>query len=420
MPKKAVKKTIRKIKKSKSATAAPVKKVAGKSASKKTVSSKKSTAKKASPAKKTVIKKKVVRKKTSKKTATLFDKGNALNPHFPQPNSLPNWPGGWLTVIGARQHNLKSIDVSIPLGTFTVVTGVSGSGKSSFVEDVLYNTLAHQLHRASLTPGSHERIEGLELINKVIRVDQQPLGQTPTSNPATYTGAFELIRNLFAQLPDAKLRGYTARRFSFNVPGGRCEKCEGNGQLKIEMHFLPDVWITCDACNGKRYDRQTLEVKFRDRSIADVLELSCGQALELFRNVPKIRRILQTICDVGLDYLSLGQAAPTLSGGEAQKLSIARALYKDAAMVALDEPTAALDALAEAEIYGNFNDLVKNKTSVYVSHRLASTKFCDRILLLDENGIAELGTHDSLMAKKGEYYKMFTVQGKYYQETANE
>ena len=307
-----------------------------------------------------------------------------LNPDFPQPNPLPDWKNGWLTVHGARQHNLKSIDVAIPLGTFTVVTGVSGSGKSSLVEDVLYNTLAHQLHRASLSPGAHERIEGIERINKVIRVDQQPLGQTPTSNPATYTGVFELMRNLFAQLPDAKLRGYTARRFSFNVPGGRCEKCEGNGQLKIEMHFLPDVWITCDACNGKRYDRQTLEVKYRDHSIADILEMSCGQALELFRNIPKIRRILQTICDVGLDYLSLGQAAPTLSGGEAQRVKLAAELSRPdtgRTLYLLDEPTTGLHFDDLQNLLGVVQRLVDiGNTVVMIEHNLDMIKSADWVI----------------------------------------
>ena len=400
MPKKAVKKTIKKVKKAKSATTAARKssaKSAPKKASKKLVkkavkkTAKTVVAKKASPtkktAKKTVVKKKVVRKKASVKSVDspmLFNNDNSLNPNFPQPNPLPVWPNGWLTVYGARQHNLKSIDVSIPLGTFTVVTGVSGSGKSSFVEDVLYNTLAQQLHRASLSPGAHERIEGIEGINKVIRVDQQPLGQTPTSNPATYTGAFELIRNLFAQLPDAKLRGYTARRFSFNVPGGRCEKCEGNGQLKIEMHFLPDVWITCDACHGKRYDRQTLEVKFREHSIADVLELSCGQALELFRNIPKIRRILQTICDVGLDYLSLGQAAPTLSGGEAQRVKLAAELSRPdtgRTLYLLDEPTTGLHFDDLQNLLGVVQRLVDiGNTVVMIEHNLDMIKSADWVI----------------------------------------
>ncbi len=384
MSKKAVKKIVRKVKKAKTANVGAKVAAAKKDVAKAAV--KKSGVKKPSE-KKTVEKKKVARKKSTARTTgspTLFDGNRSLNPDFPQPNPLPDHEGGWLCVRGARQHNLKSIDVAIPLGTFTVVTGVSGSGKSSFVEDVLYNTLAHQLHRASLTPGAHERIEGVELINKVIRVDQQPLGQTPTSNPATYTGVFELMRNLFAQMPDAKLRGYTARRFSFNVPGGRCEKCEGNGQLKIEMHFLPDVWITCDACNGKRYDRQTLEVKFRDHSIADILEMSCGQALELFRNIPKIRRILQTICDVGLDYLSLGQAAPTLSGGEAQRVKLAAELARPdtgRTLYLLDEPTTGLHFDDLQNLLGVVQRLVDvGNTVVMIEHNLDMIKSADWVI----------------------------------------
>ena len=206
------------------------------------------------------------------------------------------------------------------------MTGVSGSGKSSLVEDILWKAAARALHRAQLTPGAHEAIEGLERVNKVISVDQTPLGSTPNSTPATYSGAFDLIRELFAKLPEAKVRGYTARRFSFNQAGGRCEACEGAGQKRIEMHFLPDVWITCDACSGARYTPETLAVRFHGKSIADVLAMSVDAALELFANVPKIRRILQTLSDVGLGYVSLGQSAATLSGGEAQRVKLAAEL----------------------------------------------------------------------------------------------
>ncbi|MEX2560076.1 MAG: excinuclease ABC subunit UvrA, partial [Pirellulales bacterium] len=292
--------------------------------------------------------------------------------------------GGWLEIIGARHNNLRHIDVAIPLGTFTVVTGVSGSGKSSLVEDVLYNALARSLHRARTFPGAHDAIRGLERINKVIRVDQQPLGHTPTSNPATYTGVFDLIRTLFAQLPDARLRGYAPRRFSFNVPGGRCEKCEGNGQLSIEMHFLPDVWVECDECRGRRYNEQTLAVRFRGQSIADVLDMSCGQALELFANIPNIRRVLQTICDVGLDYLRLGQPAPTLSGGEAQRVKLAAELARPdtgQTLYLLDEPTTGLHFDDLARLLDVLNRLVDlGNTVVVIEHNLDVIKTADWVI----------------------------------------
>jgi excinuclease ABC subunit A len=278
-----------------------------------------------------------------------------------------------LVVRGARQNNLKNIDVPFPLGAFNVVTGVSGSGKSSLVNDILWKSLSRTLHRAQTIPGAHDSLEGVEFLNKVIRVDQQPIGQTPTSNPATYTGVFDLIRELFAQLPDSKLRGYSPRRFSFNVPGGRCEKCEGAGQIKIEMHFLPDVWITCDSCNGKRYERQTLEVKFHGYSISDVLEMSCAEALKLFGNIPAIRRVLRTLCDVGLDYLSLGQAAPTLSGGEAQRVKLAAELARPdtgRTLYLLDEPTTGL----------HFDDLRK---LLEVLHRLVD--FGNTVIVIEHN-----------------------------------
>ena len=292
--------------------------------------------------------------------------------------------GGWLEVIGARHNNLKKVDVRIPLGAFTVISGVSGSGKSSLIEDVLYNALSRTLHRAKAFPGAHDEIRGLELVNKVIRVDQQPLGQTPTSNPATFTGVFELIRELYAQLPEAKLRGYSPRRFSFNVPGGRCEKCEGNGQLKIEMHFLPDVWVECDACKGQRYDAETLAVRYHGQSIADVLDMSCDAAVKLFENIPKIRRILQTLCDVGLGYLTLGQAAPTLSGGEAQRVKLAAELSKPdtgRTLYLLDEPTTGLHFDDIARLLDVLNRLVDlGNTVVVIEHNLDVIKTADWII----------------------------------------
>jgi excinuclease ABC subunit A len=289
-----------------------------------------------------------------------------------------------LEVVGARHNNLKSIHVRIPLGTLTAVTGVSGGGKSSLVDDVLYSALARRLHRAQVVPGAHDEIRGVEAINKVIRVDQQPLGNSPTSNPATYTGVFELIRTLFAQLPESRLRGYSPRRFSFNVSGGRCEACEGNGQKRIEMHFLPDVWVECETCKGKRYNPETLAVTFHGRSISDVLDMTCGEALTLFENIPKIRRILQTLVDVGLDYLTLGQPAPTLSGGEAQRVKLAAELARPdtgRTLYLLDEPTTGLhfDDLAKLlEVLHRLVDL--GNTVVLIEHNLDVVKQADWII----------------------------------------
>lgn len=268
--------------------------------------------------------------------------------------------GAKLRVIGASHHNLRQIDVEFPLGCFIAVTGVSGSGKSSLVNDVLWAALARRLHRATVSPGLHEAIHGVEHIDKVINVDQQPIGSTPASNPATYTGLFDLVRELFAQLPDAKVRGYSPGWFSFNKPGGRCEACEGAGLKRIEMHFLPDVWATCESCGGSRYSPETLSVRFKGKSIADVLQQTALEALELFQNVPKIRRLLETLRDVGLDYLPLGQSAPTLSGGEAQRLKLAAELARPntgKTLYILDEPTTGL----------HFDDLRK---LLRVLHRL--------------------------------------------------
>ncbi|MCE9546387.1 MAG: excinuclease ABC subunit UvrA, partial [Planctomycetia bacterium] len=303
--------------------------------------------------------------------------------------------GPWLTVVGARQNNLGDVTCRIPLGALTAVTGVSGSGKSSLVDDVLYNALARKLHRAATVVGVHDELRGVELINKVIRVDQRALGNTPTSNPATYTGVFELIRALFAQLPEARVRGYTPRRFSVNSPGGRCEACEGNGQKRIEMHFLPDIWVECDTCRGKRYEPETLAVKFHGQSIADVLEMSCEAALKLFENIAPVRRILQTLCDVGLGYVQLGQPAPTLSGGEAQRVKLAAELARPdigQTLYLLDEPTTGLhfeDLARLLEVLQRLVDL--GNTVVVIEHNLDVIKTADWIIDLGPEAGADGG-----------------------------
>ena len=250
--------------------------------------------------------------------------------------------GTALAVLGARENNLKNFDVSFPLGVMTVVTGVSGSGKSTLVNDILYRALAKQLYRSREEPGEHKSIAGAESIDKVIRIDQSPIGRTPRSNPATYTGVFTQIRDLYAMLPESRERGYKAGRFSFNVPGGRCEACQGEGQRRIEMNFLPDVYVLCEVCGGQRYNHETLAVKYKDNSIADLLEMPVSDALPLLENIPQVRQKLQTLVDVGLGYIHLGQSAVTLSGGEAQRIKLARELSKrqtGRTLYLLDEPT---------------------------------------------------------------------------------
>lgn len=299
----------------------------------------------------------------------------------PVDESLPR-----LQVHGARNNNLRNIDVAFPLGRLIAVTGVSGSGKSSLVQEILYPALARKLHRAQLTVGAHDDIAGIDQIDKVINGDQSPLGNSPSSNPATYTGVFDLIRQLFAQLPESRVRGYQAKRFSFNAPGGRCEACEGNGQKKIEMHFLPDVWVECDTCRGSRYNPETLAVRYKGKTIADVLTMRVAEALALFGNIPKIRRVLQTLADVGLDYVALGQAAPTLSGGEAQRVKLAAELGRPntgRTLYILDEPTTGLhfdDIRKLLEVLNRLVDL--GNTVIVIEHNLDVIKTADWVIEL--------------------------------------
>ncbi|MBK8270478.1 MAG: excinuclease ABC subunit UvrA [Planctomycetes bacterium] len=301
-----------------------------------------------------------------------------------------------LTILGASQNNLRGVDVKFPLGRFVCVTGVSGSGKSSLVTDILYPALASRIHRAAMTPGRHREIRGMAFIDKVINVDQQPIGMSPSSNPATYTGIFDIMREVFARLPDAKVRGFTVNKFSFNRPGGRCEACEGMGQVCHEMHFLPDVWVPCEECGGKRYQRETLEVRYKGKNIADVLEMTVAESLEHFTNVPKIRRLLQTLADVGLGYLPLGQSAPTLSGGEAQARETGGELGRPSTgrtMYVLDEPTTGLhfdDLRKLLDVLHRLVDL--GNTVVCIEHNLDVVKTADWVIDIgpeagDEGGL---------------------------------
>ncbi len=300
-----------------------------------------------------------------------------------------------LIIYGARANNLKNIDVEIPLGVFVCVTGVSGSGKSTLIVDTLYRALAQQYYHSKFPPGEFNKIEGLEHIDKVINIDQSPIGRTPRSNPATYTGAFAPIRDLFSSLPESKVRGYKPGRFSFNVPGGRCEQCEGGGILWIEMHFLPDVYITCDACQGKRFNRETLEVKYKGKNISDVLKMSVFEALEFFQHIPPIKRKLQLLYDVGLGYIKLGQSATTLSGGEAQRIKLAKELSKIATgrtLYILDEPTTGLHFEDVKLLLDVLNRLVdRGNTVVVIEHNLEVIKCADWIIDLGPEGGEEGG-----------------------------
>ena len=295
-----------------------------------------------------------------------------------------------LVIRGATQNNLKNLDVTIPLGVFIAVTGVSGSGKSTLVNDILYKALSRHFFDALDTPGAHDRIDGLELIDKVIDIDQSPIGRTPRSNPATYTQLFTEIRNLMAQTPEARMRGYGPGRFSFNVKGGRCEACKGDGQIKIEMHFLPDIYVTCDVCGGKRYNRETLQVTYKGSSIAEILDMTVEQGLEMFRNIPRIANILRTLDEVGLGYIKLGQSSTTLSGGEAQRVKLAKELAKRATgrtLYILDEPTTGLHFDDVAKLLHLMHGLVdRGNTVVVIEHNLDVIKTADHVIDLGPEG----------------------------------
>ncbi len=325
--------------------------------------------------------------------------------------------GKRLRVRGARENNLKNIDVEIPLGVFVCVTGVSGSGKSTLVNEILHKKLAQVLHGAGSRPGDHDGIDGVEHLDKVIDIDQSPIGRTPRSNPATYTGAFDGIRALFAQVPEANMRGYKPGRFSFNVKGGRCEACAGDGIIRIEMHFLPDVYVPCEVCKGKRYNRETLEVRYKGKTIADVLEMRVDEALEFFSAHPAIARKLQTLNDVGLGYIRLGQPATTLSGGEAQRIKLATELSRRSngkTLYILDEPTTGLHVADIEKLLDVLNRLVEaGDTVLVIEHNLDVIKTADYIIDLGPEGgdgggtVVAVGTPEQIAAVPESYTGQF-------------
>ena len=306
------------------------------------------------------------------------------------PEKRRTFNGHYLEIIGATQNNLKNVSVKIPLGVMTCVTGISGSGKSSLINEILYKRLSADLNGARIKPGAHKDMKGLEWVDKVIGIDQSPIGRTPRSNPATYTGVFSDIRNVFAQTQDAKMRGYNPGRFSFNVKGGRCEACEGDGILKIEMHFLPDIYVPCEVCKGARYNRETLEVKYKGKTIADVLDMTVEEACTFFENIPRIHRKIQTLVDVGLGYIKMGQSATTLSGGEAQRVKLALELAKretGQTVYILDEPTTGLHVADVHKLVKVLDKLVDaGNTVIIIEHNLDIIKRADHIIDLGPEG----------------------------------
>jgi excinuclease ABC subunit A len=312
---------------------------------------------------------------------------------IPEARRLNNGP--YLMIEGAKANNLKKIDVKFPLGCFICVTGVSGSGKSTLVLETLHKALMQKLSHARVPAGPHRQLIGVENIDKVIHIDQSPIGRTPRSNPGTYTGAFAHIRELYSRTPEARMRGYRPGRFSFNVKGGRCEACQGDGIIKIEMHFLPDVYVTCDVCQGRRYNRETLEARYKGKTIAEVLDMTVNQALDFFRRIGKIQAILQTLVEVGLGYIQIGQPAPTLSGGEAQRVKLSRELSKKATgstVYILDEPTTGLHADDIQKLLAVLNKLVdQGNTVVVIEHNMDIIKTADYIIDLGPEGGDEGG-----------------------------
>jgi len=334
-----------------------------------------------------------------------------LSIEVPVERRKPN--GKFLEILGASENNLNEVNVKIPLGLLTCVTGVSGSGKSSLVNQILYKALARDLNRAKLKPGKHKEIKGAGFLDKIINIDQSPIGRTPRSNPATYTGIFDIVRDVFAGTSEAKVRGYQKGRFSFNVKGGRCEACSGDGIIKIEMHFLPDVYVPCEVCNGKRYNRETLEVKYKGKDISDVLNMTIDEALQFFENLPRLREKLQTVADVGVGYVRLGQSSTTLSGGEAQRIKLATELSKRATgktIYVLDEPTTGLSTYDVHKLTHILSKLTDTgNTVVVIEHNLDVIKTADYIIDIGPEGgdgggnIVVEGTPEEVAKVKGSY-----------------